>query len=105
MTTTTITVTQDDIAKGTPRQGSGCPITLALRRALPQFPGLYSSWWTHRHAEHPSSAFMRPRGGMTEGYVLPPEVYAFMRAFDNGEQVAPFTFELTLPDEAMVTAS
>lgn len=73
-----IDVTADDIAKGKPKDWCRCPVSLALRRVLPQ-----------------SSARVPADGLEVFGRQMerrPPGVARFVRDFDKGRPVAPFSF-------------
>lgn len=76
----TITVSQDDIEQGQPLKGLSCPIALAIKRATGlEYVGVgVRQYWYKDLA----------------GGVLPPEVTEFVKAFDSGKPVEPFTFEL-----------
>lgn len=76
-----ITVTRNDIKCGIPmNRGISCPVTLALRRALPLRTVRFCTF---------SGADI---GGCE--YRLPKSVYRFMEAFDTGRTVKPFSFSL-----------
>jgi hypothetical protein len=76
-----IEVTADDIAEGVPEDGIGCPIACALNRL------------TGDRYEVDYEEVTTPDGRVID---LPPEARAFIRRFDRGDEVAPFTFELPL---------
>lgn len=102
MSKITIRVTQDDIDDGG-HAGNRCPIALAARRALPNLPDLHigsTEWW--------------PLGNVSTGrpFPLPGQAQRFVERFDEDcpegectqddgrhECVAPFAFELDVPDE------
>jgi hypothetical protein len=80
---TRIEVTQEDIDKGRRFRAQDCPLARAISRA---FNGRYTSVGARGFSIEDS-----PR------YILPPEVYAFRRAFDDGEPVQPITFYVKVP--------
>jgi hypothetical protein len=80
-----VEVMAEDIARGRPHCGDGCPVFLAVHRACAAIPGcprpeLVSSLWvTFRN------------DGVA---ILPVEAIDFIESFDAGRPVAPFAFEL-----------
>lgn len=76
-----IEVTQEDIDKGERGSCSGCPVALAMKRALGVQTLLVEddAAWTNM-----------------EEYLLPDPVPDFIGDFDTGEPVKPFTFELPI---------
>lgn len=85
---TTIAVTQDDIDRGAKavNDGDSCPVALAVQRA----PGLGCA--------HVTKAEVVPNGNYFEpGIPLPDVAVEFIRRFDEGEPVEPFTFTLPVP--------
>jgi hypothetical protein len=89
MTAVTITVTQDDIDKGDPQTASSCPISLAMVRA-----GLSKPWVFETYATIGT-------GPRRTDVCLPSAACHFISNFDfHGECcVAPFTFDLDVPDD------
>jgi len=88
-----VEVTAEDILNGRPRQVCGCPVALAICRALgvrPEdallgvYPGEIRIW---ERLTLPSCRL-----------AVPPEVSQFIRAFDSGEPVEPFAFDLDLSE-------
>ncbi len=79
----TIHVTAEHIMCGEKRRTSSCPIALAATDQGLQGVevGLYSMRW----------------GTDGQIYCLPKEAINFREAFDEGEQVSPFSFEI--PDD------
>ena len=91
---TTITVTAEHIAEGTPGECALCPIALAIRDAFPDICDV---------AVGPSEIGIQavPQGPWTE--LEPPgDVTLFILLFDGGDHADPLTFELDYP--AAVTA-
>jgi hypothetical protein len=80
-----IEVTQADIAKGVRASACECPVALAMDRATGRSCTVGVSCG---HVDDVSVEF-------------PPEVSDFVLKFDSREPVAPFTFELSLPAEAV----
>ena len=84
----TVEVTAEDIAKGLRRNACGCPVALAAQRACPVFEG----------------KLRVIRIGMTFGIgtrgindvILPDDAADFVRSFDDGRPVKPFTFTVEL---------
>lgn len=79
----TIAVTQEDISIGQKKSCQFCPIALALKRVFPL------------------SLFIRVDGdAITIGNIeipIPDSCHDFIKAFDIGMEVHPFTFELAYP--------
>lgn len=73
-----ITVTQEDIEEGSPNDPCGCPIALAIGRAIQRIP-----------AVHHKCIIIR-----SKKYILPAEAQAFVHDFDNEVEVKPFEFEI-----------
>jgi hypothetical protein len=89
---TTVTVTAEHIAKGQPRSAFSCPIAFALEDALPG---------TNCYAGR-DNLTVYAHGGCAPWSVRvrhPDSVLKFIRAFDSGLPVEPFTFELDYPAE------
>jgi len=84
---TTITVTAEHIARGVADSCDHCPVALAIREALPHGPGL---WVDSAHVT------VGKPGHWTE-VDLPDTVTHFIEAFDGGDPVRPFTFDLDYP--------
>lgn len=83
-----VTVTKEDIAEGT-HACTRCPIALALRRAL---PGAYQVYVRH------DSIVIAPRDTLLATYELPDPVADFVNRFDAMDTVAPFSFEIEVPE-------
>lgn len=85
MRTITVSVTAEDIASGKRYDCEACPIALAVRRVI-----------------GPLDIFVCREIGRESIGIHPvpalPEAKAFMDAFDNGEAVAPFSFQLEVDD-------
>jgi hypothetical protein len=82
MATLTISVTAEDIAAGHPLACSACPVALAAQRAFGGRPVIVDSFLSIRGQEERLS------------WSLPDSVYAFIKAFDAGRPVQPFSFLL-----------
>lgn len=83
MTTLTVDVTQDDIDNGEPVNGNHCAVALALIRATgdPYVScGIATASWYV--------------GGDVKYVCLPTKATDFIDAFDEGEPVEPFSFEV-----------
>jgi hypothetical protein len=81
-----IEVTQEKISRGARCQSDNCPIALAWEVA---FPGC-----THVRVTKAALVFWRDAIGNCWSAGLPPEATAFITAFDDGEPVSPFAFEV-----------
>lgn len=91
----TVTVTQDDLDKGTPGASCYCPVSRAARRDLTDL--LYPED-AGRYQVVTDSEALHLRTGR-EKYVracLPRDVQTAIRAIDNGRLVQPFTFEIEI---------
>jgi hypothetical protein len=77
----TIDVTQADIEAGHPLACSACPIALAAQRAFGDRPVIVDS-------------FLSIRGQDRLVWSMPSAAYAFIRDFDAGRPVEPFSFTL-----------
>ncbi len=116
MTTVNVNVTKEDIERSSKSQFNGglsgydCPITLALHKIfrlevksknwnflqLPTGPGL-----------HPKAIYVGPtqikfrvpeccpHGPLVKNVDLPEEARIWLDDYDNGEEVEPFSFDLT----------
>lgn len=86
----TIEVTQADIDAGTPGLGCMCPVALAVHRALPHLPDAYI--YSYGVAEDSRTAHFAD---------LPRAARDFISTFDGGDDVAPLSFDLDVPDDLM----
>jgi hypothetical protein len=82
-----VSVTEDDIANGTPGSPCKCPIAIALKRivkypSIPQVGGEYVY-------------------GLRSLVELTLEARQFVAAFDKGFPVSPFDFDADIPIAAM----
>lgn len=80
-----VTVTQEHIDKGCRKNGSACPVFLAMRDAgIPVTHVMTWCWTTH------------PEGACIDGWRrdLPYEAMAFIALFDDKKLVSPIEFEL-----------
>ena len=79
----TVNVTQDHIDKGARKEAYDCPVSLALGEADPG-----SDWCV-------STRHIMRETGTHVGFIDPPAtVSKFVRRFDNGDPVQPFSFEI-----------
>jgi len=85
-----INVTQQDIDFGKPACGAACPITLAIKRAIPSALLImtFTTWMEITHAD-----------GTYESYNLPPSAKEFIAAYDVSRRILtsdarPFSFEI-----------
>ena len=90
--TSTLNVTATDIKLGKRQDGEFCPLARAATRLFTNTANLmilvmpkYIEMWT-----------IKP-GPMIGRYLLPEEAIAFVRDFDAGRPVAPFTVEVEVP--------
>jgi hypothetical protein len=81
MASLNIFVTQSDIDEGQPLACSFCPIALAATRAFGGRQVIVDS-------------FLSIRGQERLAWSMPPAAYTFIREFDAGREVAPFSFTL-----------
>ena len=79
--TVTVTVEQRHIDAGRPDQSRLCPVALALQD---QCQGVWAVGWGSAYRLAPGCA----------PYRLPAKARDFILAFDNGESVSPFAFEM-----------
>jgi hypothetical protein len=80
---TTVSVTAEHITKGFARDCERCPVALAIRDAFPA-------------VAHVTVTGLYVRMGIRE-HEMPAEVQQFTWAFDTGQPIEPFTFELDYP--------
>jgi hypothetical protein len=88
-----VEVTAEDIAEGRPHLCRQCPVARALRRAASLlFPGLTGAFagWTYLMAWQDDRTLFQVD--------TPWSARFFMAYFDNGEPVAPFAFDLDVPE-------
>jgi hypothetical protein len=85
---TAVSVTAGHIAKGEPRSAFSCPVACALADA---FPG------ARCHAGRNALTVYDRCGTRCLRVPHPDSVLKFIRAFDSGQPVDPFTFELDYP--------
>lgn len=78
-----ICVTAKDIAKGKRVDANSCPVALALKRALGYLCPVTRSYWRNGDDEVPTSD----------------KVHEFVRKFDQGIAVKPFSFYVEVPGE------
>jgi hypothetical protein len=81
-----ITVTADDIARGTPCSAGRCPISRAVRRSLPDYSGAIVG--------HDNVIVWQ--GVVYSRIPLPPAAQRFVKAFDQREPVEPFSFAVEI---------
>jgi hypothetical protein len=99
----TIAVTAEHIAKGKPDNCRECPVALAILAAMPEARRvdviqIGDSLTYTRIRVIPDNA--RPANRTTLEAPLPAEAARFIRAFDNGEPVEPFSFTVDIPEVA-----
>lgn len=86
-----IQVKQEHIDKGVQGKCGSCPIALAINENL--VDGVISN------VRYSRVDLVKNEVYLAEELWLPPEASRFIRSFDNGEQVQPFSFELEIPAE------
>ena len=92
MRTETIKVTREDIKNGEPAYNSGCPIALAMQRAIgPHVSVGTDRFWPYKE---PEDWYARQICGN-----LPDEAQGFVREFDDGLDVEPIEFQVTFEEE------
>lgn len=84
----TFTVTADHIKSGICGDGCECPVARAIAEAI---AGTDAGVWVFET----EIRLMRSFGVLCWRAAVPPAVREFIVAFDDGNHVAPFTFELT----------
>lgn len=82
----TINVTEFDILHGEAGKCFSCPISLAIERVFPECKGASVT---------AGNALIFMKDFHDKRFVLPAEATQFIRAFDHGHPVAPFSFILT----------
>ena len=82
-----VNVTNEDIRTGRKECVSACPVAKAIRRAGIERPKVFGSILEYGRA-------YRQPGSMKKEATLPKIASRFVRAFDLGQQVRPFRFEL-----------
>lgn len=97
-----IRVTQEHIARGTrggrPRNPGADPVSLALADACPGFWQVGSQYaYVTRDDGYGKEQFRSP---VTYVYLLPPEVTDRICDMVRGKTVAPFEFDMNLPDQS-----
>lgn len=87
-----VEVTAEDIAKGVPQECNSCPVAIAVGRACPAAVkvgvdgatiDIYAAWDVESDAKSEYVVARTPR-----------EVNEFIKRFDNGDPVGPFSFDL-----------
>ena len=88
-----IEVTAEDIRRGVREDACWCPVARAIARLLDVRLG------DDEVIVGRELILIRPLGSLTD-YELPAEAARFIRAFDHGEPVEPFTFTARLVHES-----
>ena len=90
----TLTVTEEDIAEGIPKDPFCCPLAEALRR-LPHV------WGSRVLPQGYEICLVNPNDYDGKVYLLPDDALDFIQRFDAGEKVKPETFVMdeTSPDQ------
>lgn len=86
---TTINVTAEHIAQGVQAECTRCPIALAIGEALPDATYVSVNLRAIELTDGPHEVYLQDP--------LPIRARAFIREFDNGWPVRPFSFELPYP--------
>ena len=90
-----ITLTDDDINGGVPI-GDYCPITLAAERVIDGSISTERTRLRRIYTDHES-------GERTIAeYELPDEAMFFIKMYDSGEEVEPFSFFISNPEEILL---
>lgn len=92
MPVVTIDLSQNDIDYGLPGWCGNCPVARATNRVLDKCYYAHVTDCLMSVCEHGPRSFMHRS-------LLPVHVSAFIRDFDLGEPVTPFTFQLDIPAE------
>ena len=98
MTILNITIIQDDIEKGKPRDPFNDPIALAARREI-EAQGIECTVQSGV-----SYIFFTRPDTKVKAIFLPEKALEFMRCFDDGlsEYIKPFTFIIEIPDSFLI---
>jgi hypothetical protein len=90
-----IEVTEDDIERGKPISASQCPIALACRRTFDKgvTVTLQSGIHVYYFNDDRIDLYSRDCPKFTKTYSITASVTKFIRDFDHGLEVKPFTFE------------
>lgn len=99
-----IEVTQEHIDKGERSNALSCPVALAVREALDAKKenevAVSFRWITHlKEYRGWRTLFQKTQDWIS--YPSPKKVQEFITDFDNGEPVAPFSFELKQPPQEL----
>ncbi len=86
----TIEVTQADIDAGVREDCGLCPVARAVSRSTKQDVSVYDVCLT-----------LWDRGTRSTQIGLPADVRQFVKMFDAGESVRPFSFTIDLPEEVL----
>ncbi len=93
MRTIRVEVTSEDIAAGEQDNTCTCPVSLAIRRAC---PGTHPLVYGHM-IKWADDAAGEDMPWKLAAAPIPMAVGAFVSAFDEGQDVEPFAFELDIP--------
>jgi hypothetical protein len=96
-----INVTVGNIQKGTHYSNKECPINLAARKFFKDDIQIAAKVLYYRIIQFDDVSMKTGAESYLKPIVLPDEVVNFNRRFDKGESVAPFSFELMVPEEAL----
>lgn len=87
MKTITVTVTEDHIRRGVPQEPEFCPVALALETIFPAS--------THISVDE-EAVDLTHEDLRFQSVELPRSATRFIRAFDSGKPVEPFSFRVEL---------
>lgn len=86
---TTFTVTHNHIRNGVPRECAECPVALSVSEKSSAF----------RSVGQDGITFWDSKANDYQEYPVPDSVRMFIQDYDEGKDVAEFSFELDIPEE------
>lgn len=92
-----VPVTQQHIDDGIPCSCIDCAVSLAILDAIPEATNA-EVWWTAGGRVYACATIWTARGVLTGR--LGDDADTFIHALDNRQPVEPFTFTITIPEEA-----
>lgn len=86
----TINVTSEDISRGEPKNARCCPVAIAI--------GRHANWATEVTVDRYEIGFETDINCESELVSTPAEASEFIKDFDAGMPVQPFSFNLDIPE-------
>ena len=94
-------LTQHHISRGVANDCDSCPVALAIMGALPGVSRVdVGEAGMDLHNRMVTRFYRGPRDAIGTAVYTPKAVVNFVKAFDDGHEVEPFTFTLRVPDWA-----